>query len=314
MDRRHFAIATAAVGGRLLIDPFVPFSALRAAATQNADALSPAYAESVEISGLSEDGASEFEVRLARFPPRSSGTLWATVCLADQVYNVALDDVRLAVPGRTRVEEADARFEVSDALGTSARLERHREGPLVGSARVAVSAHRSVDPPPGAGREAVLIDARFESAHAPVQVLPGRLEVMGRVSATVRTPSGLFTIAGPGKWHEQTGSRPRFATPFTYLTATSRDHGLLAVERQPASFGFAWIGAETIKVMAVKIAPPADRRSFTVDLEDGRRIDGETRTIRTISTPIEGQRRPSATIAVTSTIGDMIGHINDWRG
>jgi hypothetical protein len=101
---------------------------------------------------------------------------------------------------------------------------------------------------------------------------------------------------------------------FTYLTATSRDHGLLAVERQPAPFGFAWMGGETVKVKAVKFAPPADRRAFTVELEDGRRIDGETKTIRTITTPIEGQRRPSATIQVTSTIGDMIGHINDWTG
>ena len=48
MDRRQFAIATAAIAGRLLIDPFAPFSTLRAAATQNADALSPAYAKSVE--------------------------------------------------------------------------------------------------------------------------------------------------------------------------------------------------------------------------------------------------------------------------
>src|SRR5262245_54429176 len=163
MDRRQFAIATAVFGGRFLIDPFARFPALRAAAIQNTDALTPAYAESVEISGLSEDGASEFEVRLARFPARSSGSLWATVCLADQVYNVARDDVRLAVPGRTRVEEAAAQFEVSDASGTAARLERHREGPLIGSARVAVSAHRSADPPPGAGSEAVMIEARFES-------------------------------------------------------------------------------------------------------------------------------------------------------
>src|SRR5262249_8957348 len=154
MDRRQFALATAAVGGRLLLDPF---SALRAAATQNADALSAAYAESVELSGLSDDGSSEFEVRLARFPPRSSGTLWATVCLNDQVYNVALDDVRLATPGRTRVEEAEVRFEVSDASQMSARLDRHRDGPLIGSARIAVSAHRSADPPPGAGSEAVTI-------------------------------------------------------------------------------------------------------------------------------------------------------------
>jgi hypothetical protein len=310
MDRRQFAIATAALGGRLLVDPF---PSLRAA-VQGGDVLSPAYAESVEISGLTEDGASEFEVRLARFPSRSSGTLWATVCLRDQVYNVALDDVKLAASGRTRVEAADARFEASDASQTSAQLERHRDGTLIGSARVAVSAHRSADPPAGVGSEAVTIDAHFDSAHAPVQVLPARLEVMGRISATVRTPSGIFSIAGVGKWHEQTGNRPRFAAPFTYLTATSHDHGLLAVERQPAPFGFAWIGGETIKVKAVKIAPPADRRAFTVELENGRRIDGETRTIRTISTPIEGQRRPSATVEITSTIGTMIGHINDWIG
>jgi len=310
MDRRQFVLATAAVGGRLLD----PFSALRAAATQNPVALSPSYAESVEISGLTEDGASEFEVRLARFPPRSSGTLWATVCLGDQAYNVALDDVRLAAAGRTRVEETDARFEVSAASRTFARLERHRDGSLAGTARVDVLAHQSVDPPVGAGGEAVMIDARFESAHAPVQVLPARLEVMGRVTATLRTPSGTLTIAGPGKWHEQTGNRPRFAAPFTYLTATSRDHGLLAVQRRPAPFGFAWMAGETIKIKTATFAPPADRRAFTVELEDGRRIEGETGTIRTISTPIEGQRRPSVTIKVTSTIGDMVGHINDWTG
>jgi len=137
---------------------------------------------------------------------------------------------------------------------------------------------------------------------------------LGRVSATLRTSSGVFTFGGPGKWHEQTGNRLRFAAPFTYLTAASRDHGLLAVARQPAPFGFAWIGRDTIRVNTVRIAPPAGRRAFTVELEDGRRIDGETRTIRTISTPVEGQRRPSATIVVTSTIGDMIGHVNDWSG
>ena len=98
------------------------------------------------------------------------------------------------------------------------------------------------------------IEAHFESAHAPVQVLPAPLDVMGRVSATVRTPSAVLSVAEVGNWHEQTGNRPRFAAPFTYLTATSHDHGLLAVERQPAPFGFAWMGGQTIKVKTVKIA------------------------------------------------------------
>jgi hypothetical protein len=124
---------------------------------------------------------------------------------------VALDDVRLAVPGRTRVEEADARFEVSDASGASARLEHHRDGSLIGSARVTMSAHRSADPPPGAGSEAVTIEAHFESAHAPVQVLPARLEVMGRVSATVRTPSGVLSVAGVGSPRLHRGARGRTA-------------------------------------------------------------------------------------------------------
>ena len=63
MDRRQFAIAIATRGGQLLLEPL---SSLRAAA-QDRDGFSLAYAESIEIGGLTDDGVSEFEVRVARF-------------------------------------------------------------------------------------------------------------------------------------------------------------------------------------------------------------------------------------------------------
>ena len=82
-----------------------------------------------------------------------------------------------------------------------------------------------------------MIDARFEPAHPPVQVLPARLEVMGRVSATVRTPSGLFTIAGPGKWHEQTRESPALRDT---LHLSHRDEPRSRDARRRASAGAVW--------------------------------------------------------------------------
>lgn len=323
MDRRQFATLAATLGGGLVL---VPPRILEALTRQDASALSATYAESVEVSGMTADGALELSVRLARFPSRDAGTLWVTVGIGDRIYNAALDNVGLAnFTARTHVEDVDAQFEVKAGADNAAVLSRRHDNGLEGLARVTVGAHLTADPPTGPGPQLLTIDTRFASDHTPVYVLPARLEVMGHITATIRTPEGVHTIDGPGKWHEQTGNRPRFAAPFTYLTALGDQHGLLAVKRQPTAFGFAWIGRDIMKVRRVEIdAPtsamssqrdsPAAHRKFRVEIENGRVIEGEATTLRTISLPIEGQRRPGATVAVTSTIGPMVGHINDWTG
>jgi len=135
---------------------------------------------------------------------------------------------------------------------------------------------------------------------------------MGRIWATVRTPSGVNKFQGFGKWHEQVGDRPRFASAFTYLGVMGDRIGLLAVWLKAGAFGYARLGNQTIPVKTVVIDPIGPRRRFRVELDNGRVIEGEAVTKRAISTPVEGSRRPSTTVMVKSDIGPMVGNLNDW--
>jgi len=213
--------------------------------------------------------------------------------------------------GRTRVEDAMARFEIGGK--DHCWMRRTQKNSLKGATKVTVGAHSSAEPPPGSGPLPLEIEARFESAHRPVNVRPGRMEVMGRVWASVRTPAGVRKFNGVGKWHEQVGDRPRFAAAFTYLSVMGERIGLLAVRVPNGAFGYAWTGDQIVMVKAIEIDPIAKQRKFRVTLENGRVIAGEAVTRHLISVPVEGQRRPGATVLVESDIGAMIGHLNDWQ-
>ncbi len=313
MNRRQFAIWTAAYGSGLILDRSLE-AAPRLFDPGGQAELSPTYAESVQLAGLTSDGAQEISFRVARFPRRGEATLWATACFGDQVYNAAMENLGLGdFKGRTPVEDQKVRFDVA---GTDqARLTRTLTpaGLLKGSAKVTFGGHQTADPPPGRGPQPLVIEARFESSHPPVKVRPGRSEVMGRLWATVRTPAGVHKFQGFGKWHEQVGERPRFAAAFTYLGVMGERSGLLAVWLKAGAFGYARLGDQIIAVKTVEFDPIGARRKFRVGLENGRVIAGEALTKRTISTPIEGRRRPSTTVIVNSDIGPLVGNLNDWE-
>lgn len=304
MKRRDFVIRVAACGGGLLFDH------LLAAAGQTE--ISPVYAESCAVVGLSSDGSQGVSLRVARFPAKGEGTLWATACFGEQVWCAAVASVSLgAFRGRTRVEDPKARFEVVGK--DNGWMKRTQSDSLKGSSRVTVGAHPSAEPPPGSGPVPLVVEARFESGHRPVNARPGRVEVMGRVWATVRTPMGVRRFNGVGKWHEQVGDRPRFAPAFTYLSVMGERRGLLATKVPNGAYGYAWTGNQIVMVKAMEIDPIAKQRQFRVTLENGRVIAGEAVTQRIISVPIEGQRRPGATVLVDSDLGAMVGHLNDWQ-
>ena len=319
MNRRQFALWAAACGGGLILDRSL-WAAPRLFDPGGQADLSPAYAESVQLAGMTVDGAQEISFRVARFPQRRDATLWATACVGDKVYNAAMENLGLGeFKGRTRVEDQKVRFDVAgtdQAQLTRTRMPNGPNGPnglLKGSAKVMFGAHQTADPPPGRGPHPLVIEARFESSHPPVNVRLGRLEVMGRIWATVRTPAGVHKFQGFGKWHEQVGERPRFASAFTYLGVMGERIGLLAVWLKAGAFGYARLGDQILAVKTVEFDPIAARRRFRVGLENGRMIEGEAVTRRTISTPIEGRRRPSTTVIVKSDIGPMVGNLNDWE-
>ena len=87
---------------------------------------------------------------------------------------------------------------------------------------------------------------------------------------------------------------------------------LLAVTRGDSANGIVLEHGRATALTALRISPPAQEREFEASLKDGRKIQGSARTLRSSSEPIEGKRRPSATVAADTALGPMVGQINDW--
>lgn len=272
------------------------------------------YAESVAIGGMCPDGAHEFGVRLARFPPRRSATLWLSAYVDGAYYAAADAELALTAPGITPVGGSEAVFEVSGtSRGRFESTARHTVR-MRGRAIAVSSGHRAAHVEPGKGDVPMSIDAEFEVVHLPVMVRPGRMEVMGRVRATLRIAERSYALDEPGKWHEQTGDRPRFGPPFTYIFVQGPGIGVMASRHPTGAYGYVLRDGRTTLVQSLEIDPYGNReRGFEVGLVDNTRFKGTAHVLREVSVPIEGQRRPGATVRVTSELGEMVGHLNDWN-
>lgn len=272
------------------------------------------YAESVAIDALSPDLTRSFGIRLGRFPPRNTGTLWISAYIDGAYYSVADSGLTLAHTDASPIEAEACDFRVG---GTSqASFESHARGSsaMCGQVRADARVHAAEHPAPGPGRVAVSVTAEFRVAHEPVRVRPGRIEVMGQVTAEVLIDGVTHHFDTPGKWHEQVGPRPSFAPAFTYLFVQGDGSGIMATRHARGAWGYVLEHGSTTALTGLDIDPYGTReRSFSATLADGRRISGSATVQRETSVPIEGRRRPGATVIVDSDLGRMIGALNDWN-
>lgn len=276
---------------------------------------SPTFAESSALVGMTDGGETEFAMRIARFPGRGEGTLWLAAFAGDQRYGLAQEDLELGdTPGVTPVERGEVAFAVTGPARASIECRRRHTLAMICTARAEGLAHESLHPPLGAGTIPLRVEAEFEARHAGDRARPGRIEVFGKVKATIETPEGIHRFESLGKYHEQTGDRPTFAGPFTYFAVQGDGGSLLARTGGGTIWGFALTNGETVGVETFTIEPMGPpKRAFKVELDDGRVIEGETEIVRETSVPIEGERRPSATVRVSTNLGPMVGHLNDWN-
>ena len=279
------------------------------------EALPPDYGESVALVGWSADGRRELSVRMARFPGRGAATLWLAILLDEgDEWSVALEDVEPEGRERTPVEASEVAFAVSGPARARFECRARDSAAMVCTVEAEALAHRTRHPPLGSGTVPVRVSARFTASHRGVPARSGRFEVFGSVEATLETPAGVERLSAPGKWHEQTGERPRFAGAFTYLSVSGEQGSLLAIRSAAATSGFALVGGRSIAVRELTIDPVGPpRRRFRAALADGGSVEGEAVLVRETSVPIEGRRRPGATVRVTSSLGEMVGHLNDWK-
>ena len=273
------------------------------------------YAESVALMAVSPDGTSELSVRLARFPARGVGTLWMHVKHRGNVYSLVDEHVDLAgFTGATAIRDPEVRF-VGGGASESRFVSRARDtARMVGEVESRMLAQRTAHPDGGAGTVPMRITARFEAAGRGVRLNGGtRNEIFGRVSATVETPEATFTVELPGKWHDQVGDRPNFAPKFTYLAVEGNRLALLAIGFDAGATGYLSEGGASVAVDTFTIDPlGAPQRCFRVTLDDGSVIDGIAKVVQDWSVPIDGHRRPGATVLVESNRGAFAGTLNDW--
>lgn len=272
------------------------------------------WGESAAVGGTTPDGERGFGIRIARFPRRGVGNIWAHVSLSEGRLGFTSEYTPLTgEQGLTDVTAERVWFEIGGAA--EARLERTtlENGLFRGVARASFLAHNADDPAVGPGSIPVRIEVVFVARHVPQYVRPGRMETAGSVEAVIATPAGSFELKTRGKWHEQIGDRPRFGPAFTYMSIAGEDCFLLAVKNARAVYGFWERGGATIPVREFQIDSPAARRSFRVVLDDGRVIEGEAVVKRAHSAPIEGQRRPGTFVVARTTVGELSGEINDWQ-
>lgn len=295
-DRRLFVGGAA---GALALAPF------RAAAGS-------AYSESVMMMLFAPDGSADAAVRMERLIGKQQATIWANY-LSDH-KNFAMADVMPLGPADapTPVDRADVAFEQHGAWRS--RFERSRAA--TGNIRCAVNASLGLaatrDPEEGEGALPAVLSMSFTGLHPPVLVRGGRMETFGRGSAEIQVDGRRLKVSGFAKWHEQVGERPRFAPAFTYLAISGGSYALLAIRSGENSLGFALKDGATIPVAEFEIAPLAPSRRFSARLADGHTIKGETRTLRVFSEPVEGKRRPGATVRAQTDLGPMVGQLNDW--
>jgi len=276
--------------------------------------IDPDYAESVAMTAHADDGTTTFDVRLARFPDKASGTLWFYAFVDGQQYAVVEEDLAISRTQPIDVSADDAVFEVSGAATASLSGSNRHSSAMTGRVQARGLLHTLAHPDPGSGTIPVEIDANFEADHRPFAVRAGRLEVMGNVRGVIRIEDRSYPLDLPGKWHEQTGVRPRFAPAFTYLFVQGSDRALMATRHATGAWGYVYRAGELVAVRGLEIDERGpERRHFTATLEDGTRVTATATVVREVSVPIEGQRRPGATVLVTGDLGSMVGVLNDWR-
>ena len=283
-------------------------------ASMHAYAVEQDYAESVAMTGHAMDGSLTFDVRIARFPGQARGTLWMYAFVDGQQFGLVDESVALTNPGRTDLEQPNAVFAVDGHNKATLTGKNRSTAIMQGHLRASGLLHATAHPAAGSGNIPVALEVDFNANHKPINVRSGRIEVMGEVRGAITIDGQRTSINIPGKWHEQSGMRPRFAPAFTYLFVQGDGIGIMATKHAAGAWGYVLHNGDFGVVTGVDIdAYGITERRFRVHMQDTTSISGSATVLRQVSVPIEGKRRPGATVMVRSELGEMVGVLNDWN-
>lgn len=273
------------------------------------------YAESVMVASLSKNGVEDVSFRLARFPDRGIAHVWLHVATSNGAWSLVDESFEPVHRDATPVRDDSAEFRaVRERQWLLYEADGRNGGRLHGRVTGQLLVVPTRHPLNQSGNLPLAIDVHFEARSPGYRSPMNRWEITGRLSGTIAIGSERLEFDhDDGKWHEQIGPRPRFAPAFSYFNVQNDRLALLAMGFARGASGYALIGNETVGVASLVIDPVGTReRAFSVTLEDGRRVEGRSRTVQEWSVPIEGRRRPGSSVIAESNFGRLLGTLNDW--
>jgi len=271
----------------------------------------PIWSESAYLDCVSEDGMTGFVLRLSRYPSAGTGWLWCHVFLPSGVYAYT-DHYLTCGSERTAVESAGVHYGLDGTVDAGMTRSGERGSPEFARATVSVRAHADRNAGHGPGDVPVRVAAIFWPLSASRTVVPGRIELLGRVEGKISVGRSEVDIVGLGQWHEQHQEAPRFQAPFIYMTLRGADLALVGTIGPRRSTGYVRRGNELTQIDALAVSARAPARAIRISLADGSVLAGSLETTHEYSVPIFERRRPGTLVRGTIDGHPVSGCVNDY--
>jgi hypothetical protein len=251
-------------------------------------------------------------LRISRFPDKRTTWVWCHVVHDGVLYSYTephLDCLSARI-------DPDQPAAVYDAQGADVAIARKGSSQALEAMtfHANLSAHRGEGGTDGPGLHKISLSGSFAPANLRSGSPRGRFERTGLIDAVVEVASKRIALAGPGKAHEQTQTRPRFGPAFTYAMLWGPSASLVGLKTGGVSFGSFEAADGDRAVEAFAIGPWASDRPFAVRLTGGRELGGSARTIHKIRIPIFAKMWHGHIVAADVGGHRMVGMVNDWHG
>jgi hypothetical protein len=274
----------------------------------------PTYSESVMLSGADAEGRNFCAVRICTYPELGLAWLWCMLLTPEGFWQYASNDV--AWSGAAVAQEpVVASYGAFATRRTSAIIKR--EGTLAAPRRAELQAsfdsmHSLGEPGRPVGRGTISILASFEPAAGYGGLLPGRTESFGRTHFYCTGDGVSAVFDGPGQFHEQPQTEPRFTTPFVFASLWSADVFATALQTAQGAGGYVIDNgrAQPMKAVTASVAPGALGIDFSLGDTPRRFVLESARDYRV---PVYGLDWRGRLVRGRYGERQVVGFLNSWK-
>jgi hypothetical protein len=271
----------------------------------------PTWSESAMVLYFDEDLRNGLSLRISRYPDSRATWVWLHLVVDGELFTFTERAVPCSAE-HTTADQPSATYPCPGLRVSISRLGTSAQTRAI-SFSADLRAHRGRSGTDGPGETPVSVEGVFHPGPLRAGSPEGRYERTGLVEATVRAGGKTVRLHGVGKAHEQTQTRPRFTTPFTYAMLWGPNAGLIGLMSPGGGYGDFEADGRDADIARFRIEAWAPTRRFVALLKDGSRVEGSAETVQRYEVPIFGRRWYGRVVRAEIGGRPMVGMINDWK-